>query len=56
MGNVYRYPPYSSTNLLLFLFFINTHEYAKLKMCISAHIEEKTMSELQFGTRVSSLG
>ena len=35
--------------------FINTHEYVKAKISISAH-GIKTMSVLQFGTKVGRLG
>ena len=46
-------PPYFST--IFILFFINTHEYAKKNLYIST-LNKKTMSGLQFGTRVGSLG
>ena len=57
MSNVYRY------TLLFFLrvffyfyFFIDTHEYAKSKNLHISTLNKITMSGLQFGTKVGSLG
>ena len=39
---------------LIFKIFINIHEYTNKVICISGH-EKRHMSNLQFGTKISSL-
>ena len=56
MGNVTGTPPYFFYEFsLISISSINTHEYAKVKICISAQ-NERTMPGILFSTKFGSLG